>query len=112
MSGFPALRWGEQGRMPVPASLSAIADVDDDVWQGIIDKLCRLDESCPPMLLRRPALGAVDGDIGAAATQTGPAASVSAAALTEEALSGGPDGSALRGELRPALTWGLASAIM
>jgi hypothetical protein len=101
--------------MPVPASLSAISHVEVAVWEAIIDEMCHLSASSPPMLLRPPAQGAVaSGGAAAAAVpvaRAGGAAAVSAAALTEE-VSGGPDGSALLGELRPALSWGLASAIM
>ena len=100
--------------MPVPASLSAISHVQVAVWEAIIDDVCHLSASSPPMLLRPPAQGAVASGGAAAAVpaaRAGGAAAVSAAALTEE-VSGGPDGSALLGELRPALSWGLASAIM
>jgi hypothetical protein len=127
MSGYPALPWGQQGRMPVPPSLEPLVTgghATVDQLQRVIDRVCRLDSSSPPMLLQPlPALSEAPSSCSATASAViaGPAPLAGkrkrAAAAADPAadLLLVPSDSvfpASRGELRRALEWGLAAAIM
>lgn len=134
LAGFPALPWGQTAPGPKPATLDALRPlVSEPVLNALVDKVCRLTSTSPPMLLERatapgvpPVVVESAGSGGAAQSSKSVSASADAAksvkaaapfsvdaiATTNVAPVLGAFANAGVGALRPAVNCAVASLIM
>lgn len=139
LAGFPALPWGQTAPGPKPATLDALRPlVSEPVLNALVDKVCRLTSTSPPMLLERatapgvpPVVVESAGSGGAGQPSKGqPSKSVSASADAAKSVKAavpfsvdaiattnvapvlGAFANAGVGALRPAVNCAVASLIM
>jgi len=134
LAGFPALPWGQTAPGPKPATLDALRPlVSEPVLNALVDKVCRLTSTSPPMLLERAtapvvppvvvesAGSGVAGQSSKSVSASADAAksvkaavpfSVDAIATTNVAPVLGAFANAGVGALRPAVNCAVASLIM